>query len=51
MPSGWLNESVRAAIYHRDRFRYVYCGVDLLVGAHNSNPDSAVWYSDEPREY
>lgn len=41
MSSSWLTKDLRASIYRRDRGTCCYCGCELHVGAHNSDPQAA----------
>lgn len=41
MASGWISKDVRASIYRRDRGTCAYCGCELHIGAHNSDPQAA----------
>jgi 5-methylcytosine-specific restriction endonuclease McrA len=41
MASSWISKNTRAAIYRRDRGTCAYCGCELHIGAHNSDPRAA----------
>jgi 5-methylcytosine-specific restriction endonuclease McrA len=39
--SNWIRKPKRLAIYHRDGCTCAYCGCDVAIGAHTSQPNAA----------